>query len=242
MTDTITMYPKTLCDVNCKNTYPVCETNRKTNLSMKTCNSSDFFNCYSTIELKKEIQPQDKTGIYELNPDVYYNKIAKGFDKIGCKTDCPNETYISTDPRLLDVLRSQYLPLDRPPMSGNVKLKDVYNKNLDNYKTGFSGNYSDINDGQITYYIDRSIESAFYKPVYSEPSEETTVLFKDPMGSIKPEYNRTAIINTQNPTTTSYPCYPYHLSFLQDTQSFREDLISLQQRKNNQEKWSARWN
>jgi hypothetical protein len=241
MTDTITLYPKTLCDIDCKNTYKISDTNRKTNLAVNTCNPNDFFNCYSKIELKKDIQPQDKYGIYDLNPQLYQNNLAPGFDKIGCRTECPNETYISNDPRLLDVLRAQYLPLDRPPMTGNVKLKDVYDKKIDNYKTGYLKNYSDINDGQITYYIDKSIENAFYKPVYSEPSIETTNLLQDPMGSIKTEHNRTAIVNTQNPATTSYQCYPYNLSFIQDSASYREDLIALQQRKNNQQKWSARW-
>ena len=62
------------------------------------------------------------------------------------------------------------------------------------------------------------------------------------MSSMKPEYNRIPLINTENPTTTDRKSFPYGLSYLQDTQSFREDLMSYQQRKNNQEKWSARWN
>jgi hypothetical protein len=58
---------------------------------------------------------------------------------------------------------------------------------------------------------------------------------------MKPEMNRTPIVNTENPTVSTPESYPYCLSSIQDSQSFREDLIALQQRRHNQEKWSARW-
>jgi hypothetical protein len=61
------------------------------------------------------------------------------------------------------------------------------------------------------------------------------------MGAMKPEYNRNPIVNTYNPTVTTAKSYPYCLSYIQDSQSFREDIMALQQRKNNQEKWTARW-
>jgi hypothetical protein len=61
------------------------------------------------------------------------------------------------------------------------------------------------------------------------------------MGAMKPEYDRNPIINTENPTVVERKNYSYKLSFLQDTGGFREDILALQQRKNNQEKWSSRW-
>jgi hypothetical protein len=125
-------------------------------------------------------------------------------------------------------------------MDGDVRLKDLDNPRWDGYGQG-SRPYSQLNDGQIVYYIDKSIAEPFYKPVFSEPAEQIAILYQDPMGSMKPEYNRRALLNTENPTVTTTTEYPYCLSSLQDSQSFREDLMALQQRKNNQSKWSARW-
>ena len=58
-----------------------------------------------------------------------------------------------------------------------------------NYK-----DYRDINAGQITYYIDKSIEDAFYKPIYENNAFDTGYLYKDPMGGIKPQYERNPVI------------------------------------------------
>jgi hypothetical protein len=242
MTDVVYLYPKSSCPcASCDTQYPV-PVGGKTNLSVEACKVSPYFNCYNTVELKREIQPGNKEGWYDLNPQVYTSKVACGFNPVGCKTapTCPTPSWISQDPRLYSETRADYLTLDRPPMTGKVKLRDIYNKKYDGYGAGFTP-YDKIRDGQITYYIDKSIEDAFYKPVFSEPAQETAVLYQDPMGAMKPEYNRKAIINTQNSATDCVKSYPYSLSFVQDSQSYREDLMALQQRKNNQEKWSARW-
>ena len=111
---------------------------------------------------------------------------------------------------------------------------------MDNYSPT-TEYYKNIGDGQITYYIDKSIEDAFFSPVFSEPAIQQKILYKDPMGSIQTIYDRVPLINTENPTVTSVKEYPYCLSFIQDSQSHREDIMAIQQRKNNREKWSARW-
>ena len=240
--DTVYLYPKSSCPLeNCQKSYPI-PAGPKTNLGVANCVSSPYFDCYNRVELKTELQPQDKQGWYELNPQAYTDKVAENFDRVACCVSqaCPRPTYISMDPRQYDSARAEYLPLDRPPMDGNVRLKNVYDQNLDDYGIGFTP-YNQIRDGQIVYYVDKSIEDAFYKPVWSEPAEETSEMFIDPMTSYKPEYNRTAVINTENPTTTTPTFYPYCLSSIQDSQSHREDLMALQQRKNNQSKWTARW-
>lgn len=246
MADIVYLYPKTSCPSDtCLPSYPVPKDGIKSNLSVRGCGYSPYFDCYNTVELKREIQPCDKTGIYNLNPEVYTEKLAEGFDAVRCSKECPvapcsDTIYISQDPRQFDAVRADYTRLDSIPIDGNVRLRDIYSKKYDDYGKGFNP-YEKIRDGQILYYVDRSIENAFYKPVYSEQAEESSVLYKDPMGAMKPEYNRKALINTENPTVNRPASYPYCLSFMQDTQSYREDLIALQQRKHNQEKWSARW-
>lgn len=245
MADIIYLYPKSSCPIeNCQKSYPIPQ-GPKSNISVPGCEPSSYFDCYNRVELKKEIQPRDKQGWYELNPQAYTNKMSAGFDRVDCANNCPisgcvQPPYISMDPRLYDAAWAEYLPLDRPPIDGNVNLKDVYKKETDDYGIGFTP-YEQIRDGQFIYYIDKSIEDAFYKPVYSEPAEETAELFVDPMTSYKPEYNRRALVNTENPTTTTAEYYPLCLSSIQDSNSHIEDLTALQQRKNNQSKWSARW-
>lgn len=246
-TDKILLYPKSSCPCEtCLPSYPIPKSGPKSNLSVRGCNYSPYFDCYNRVEIKKEIQPTDKEGWRDLNPQVYTDKVASGFNAVKCQTNCPvapscpSTVFLSRDPRQFDSPRADYIPLDTVPIDGNVKLKDIYDKKFENYGVGFTP-YEEIKDGQILYYIDSSIENAFYKPVYSEPAEETMNLFKDPMGAMKPEYNRTALVNNINPTVAFPTSYPYCLSYLQDTQSFREDIMALQQRKNNQEKWSARW-
>lgn len=243
--DTVNLYPKTSCPCGSCKTQFSAKTGTKSSLAVRGCSTPEFFECYDRAEFGTALQPVDKTGIYELNPQLYNSKIAEGFEKhkrpesaIPCS--CPSTAYLSADPRLFSATRADYLFLDAPPMDGDVRLNNVGNKKFNKYKTGYES-YDRIVDGQITYYVDRSIEDAFYKPVWSEPARESSILYKDPMGAMKPEYNRTPIMNTWNPTVTSAKYYPYCLSAVQDSQSFREDIMALQQRKNNQEKWSARW-
>jgi hypothetical protein len=243
MTDIVYLYPKTSCLCgSCESKYTAPK-GAETNLSVRGGKISPFFNCYDAVEINNSIQPSNKSGWHDLNPQAYTSKISPGFDRVACQTasSCPTSSYISMDPRLYSTTRMDYLPLDRPPMNGDVRLRDVYNDEYTNYGAGFQP-YNKIRDGDITYYIDKSIEDAFYHPVYTEPAKQTTILYKDPMGAMKPQHVRTPLVNIDNPAVTNAETYPNCLSFLQDTQSFREDLISRQQTKHNQQKWSARWN
>lgn len=244
MTDKIDLYPQSSCP-DCYGSYDINMKLPQSNLAVRGCSPSSYFDCYSKVRLSEKINPIDKVGISEINDSVYLNKLASGYEKVPCKMKgCGNglnqQTWLSQDPRLYDVTRNVYLYLDKPPSSGDVRLKDIYNDKYTKYGITIKP-YDKIDDGQIIYYTDRSIEDAFFSPVWSEPAVNQADLYKDPMGSMKPEYNRKPILNTANPTVTTAENYPYCLSFIQDTQSFREDLIALQQRKNNQSKWSSRW-
>lgn len=259
MTDVVYLYPKTSCPcADCSLEFPQ-ETGIKSSTAVRGCFASPYFDCNPRVVLGTAVRPEPQSSqfgpssshkLYSLNPEMYTDKLAEGFDRVTCENgkgqsepvapSCPSTSYYSRDPRQFDSPRAQVLPLDTVPIDGDVRLKNIYNKNLEGYRTGFK-TYESINDGQILYYIDQSIQDAFYKPVFSEPALETKVLFQDPMGSMKPEYNRTPLLNTANPTTTTVKKYPYCLSWLQDSCSQREDLMALQQRKHNQEKWSARW-
>lgn len=250
MTDTINLYPKTSCSTwACKKEYPIPQNSVKSNLSFMGCQTPDYFGCYSTVEIKTNQQPQNEYGWNTLNPDAYNSKIDPSFHypRSGGRADiksCSEKGWVSENPKQFDVLRYQSIILDRPPTNGNVNLIDVYSDKYNNYgnlQTGGYSEYENIIDGDVTYYVDKSIKDAFYHPVFAEPAIASTILYQDPMSAMRPQYERKAVINTENPTTTTPKYYPYSLSFIQDSQSYREDLMALQQRKHNESKWSARW-
>lgn len=248
--DTVYLYPKSSCPCeDCKDKYKE-PSGIATNLSVRGCKVSPYFDCNDRVQLNESIQPAQKSGWVDLNPQVYTDKIARGFNPVlepvdvnnsKQKGSCKYPNYISRDPRQWSSTRGSYLPLDNPPMNGDVKLKNIYEKKWDNYGCGFEP-YKNIRDGQITYYYDKSIEDPYFSPLYGQKAEIHKVLYKDPMGAMKPEYNREWLSNTDNPTITTAKEYPYCLSYIQDTQSHREDMLAHQMRRRNQERWMPRWN
>lgn len=175
---------------------------------------------------------------FNNNEFIILNKLGIKPNPCFYSINCPNSSYctnlyISHDPRLLDVRRNILTKLDRPPLEGNTLLQDVYN--IRNSKLYYS-DYNNINTGQIQYYVDKSISEPFYDPSFNIPSYNIGTLYKDPMDSIKPQYERIPIINKKDGYNT-YSC----LTWINDSSEFREDIMSKQQRKNNQQKYSARW-
>lgn len=247
--DIVHLYPKTSCPCgSCKGKYEA-PTGIETNLSVRGCEVSPYYNCYNTVEFRRKVFPQNKKGITELNPQLYTDKADRTFNKIACKADtnslypaaCDGKTtYSSPDPRTYDAVRAQYLRFDSPPMNGDVRLKNINKKEWNGYGQGFTP-YQNIKDGQITYYWDKSIEDPFFEPVFGTPALEQAVMYKDPMGAMKPTYTRKPLVNTDNPAVTTAESYPDCLSFVQDSQTHREDLMSLQMRKRNQQRWMPRW-
>lgn len=260
MANILYTYPQSNC--NCydcdKEVYPANQ-GSPTNFSVRGCRVSKGFECYDKEVFQQNTQPQ---GVYDqsinsLNGDckkmkteedkyTFLNKLslnlAGGFYKLDCPSDSgyPSTTYISHDPRLLNPPRNSLLHLDRPPMTGEMALKDIYSDKLKDHGKDYR-TYSDINAGQIQYYIDDSIKDALYKPVYDIPAEVTSSVYQDPMSNMKPQYTRHPALTTGVTQVTTradnYGC----LSFVNDTSGHREDIISRQQSRNNQEKWSARW-
>lgn len=137
--------------------------------------------------------------------------------------DKDTNEFIDYNPKSYDVRRGIRTPIDRPSTTGSVNPSDIYTlKYLDNY-TPFN-----VNNGQIQYYIDRSIKDAFYEPIYDIPNYTIRYDYIDPMGSYKPHYN---LIQKQCDIDSYSP-----LSFIQDTSFFRENLMAAQQAINNQQR------
>ena len=246
--DRVYMYPKSSCDCyQC--TYRKFEfpKGKPTNLSVPDCKVSDHFECYDRHTISTHIEPQDKSGISYINPEVYSKSYSQSFaiqpncyKGDSCNT-CPEIQFGSWDPRTWSATHNQYLTFDRPPLESTPKLKNIYDKDMKGYGQSY-GTYNDITAGNIIYYTDKSREDAYYKPLFSQPVEVSTNLYQDPMGAIKPEYPRT--IPYENPMT-SPSCdvgeNEYCLSFIKDTQRHREDILSAQMAKRNSQRWMPRW-
>ena len=143
----------------------------------------------------------------------------------------------------MDVRRNAVLKLDRPPYrstyfltNNNVRPQpgmSIYCPEYRDYGRNYA-TYSDINAGQITYYIDPKIEDAYFSPNFTIPAKVEGVMYRDPMGSLKPTYVRKEVM-------TPNECYN-PLSFIRDSAVHREDIMAGQMAQMNQMKWSARYN
>ena len=219
-------------------TFSVDDVNKQSNLSLTGCIKPKFFECYDKSIFRTDIEPRNDSGYIELNPELVEN----AYDKTFHKYDCPNKgiIYASNDPRLISNQHNgQLLTLDVPPQTASVSLNDIYNEKLTNYGKHYTS-YKDINGGSVSYYIDNSLRDPFNQPVFSKSARVFGTMYKDPMGAIKPQYDRQPLTGF-NPMDTKNKRYYGDLSFIQDTCESREDLISRQMRKQNQQKFSSRW-
>ena len=211
----------------------------------KNCNFSPYFECKNRLTFKMQEEPVNKTGFEFLNPLATTKSYAKDFVRVPCADgslgkDC-SHVYYSSDPRLISLGHNgQVLPLDRPPIDEFVKLSEVYTDPRLNYYGQVYGNYSDINAGQITYYIDKSIEDTLFKPLFVNDSVVDGEIYKDPMGSTYPEYKRIPL-KQQNVLKTRNRDYEHGLSWLEDSIETREDLMNLQMRQQDRRRYEPRW-
>lgn len=119
------------------------------------------------------------------------------------------------DPRLISAAHSgDKLLLDAPVRNGNVCMTNVYD-----HRPGYSmnyANYEDIGGGDIMYYYDSSIGRPFIDPLFDK-SSVLKIDYIDPNGTYKPHYYR----NSNNVCGQG-------LTWLQDSQYQRDDIISSQ--------------
>lgn len=248
--DRVYMYPKSSCNCyDCKSEPPHFPPKKgvPTNLSVRDCDVSNYYDCYDRRVIDTRKQPEQKSGKYQwINPEAYSKSYSKSFAMaVDCRhpqdhcDKCPEPQFGTWDPRTWSATHNQYLTFDRPPLESTPKLKDIYNEELRGYGQGYR-TYSDITAGQILYYTDPSREDAYYKPLFSHPVETSTVVYQDPMGAMKPEYPRQ--VPFSNPVTDNKCDYgEYCLSWIRDSQMHREDILASQMAKRNQERWMPRW-
>lgn len=245
MAELLQNYPKSSCNCyNCESKYyNFHENGIPTNMSVRDCNFSNYYDCDNKKLFKVQIEPRNLENYEFLNPYA----ISKSYDKnfIGVKgsdtKSYNNIVYTSNDPRLVSATHSgQILALDKPPINESINLDKIYTDPKMKYYGQKYNSYRDINAGQILYYIDKSIEDALYQPLFENNANVEGIMYKDPMGSMKPHYKRTPIKN-QNLLETRHNNNHGELTWIRDSQETREDLMSRQMSKFNQQKYSSRW-
>jgi len=216
--------------------------NNPTNLSVNNCYINKTLDLYNKEYFNNNLLEKKQRFIY-INPQVIYDNISQDFIPINHNYNNSENNWISNDPRLLNAAHGQQmLPLDRPPLESiQYKLNDLAHiTNLDfygqNYKT-----YNNINAGQILYYTDTEIENAFFSPNFVSTASPISFIYKDPMGSIKPQYFRIPINNNNLIGQFPREKYPGGLSFIDDSTNHREDIMSLQMSLINRQRWDPRW-
>jgi hypothetical protein len=245
MTDHIHNYPISSCSCfECVSKKIPVPTGVPTNMSVRGCNFSEY-DCNTNSVFKVNKVPGKQTGITILNPGVVgENKFDPTFQAINATycpgSSCDGTTYLNSDPRLYNQGGS-WLQLDRPPLISGTDLSTLTtDKSLDGYGQNYKS-YADINAGQYMYYIDKSTEDAFYEPNFSSKATSVGSLYKDPMGTIKPQYDRVPDNQYNHISNGSFDDNEYSLTFLRDTQHHREDIMALQMRRRNQERYVPRW-
>lgn len=142
---------------------------------------------------------------------------------------CSQQGAHSNDPRLIDPIRNIRTVLDRPPYQPrNVQpLQNIYTDcHNDITPRVYNRGYEDIYAGDLEYYIDSSQAQAYDDPEYGIQKVVIPFVFQDPMGALKPQYDRVNLYkNNQN--MSDY-------TFDQDQIGFREDMIERLQRTMNQ--------
>jgi hypothetical protein len=228
-------------------------------MSVYNCEFPEYFNCHLTqyrnpeAIFRKNIQPEEKTGFIYLNPQVYTEKFSDEFTYMNVNKEESKE-YIplkngwlqpgegkqvfTLDPRLNSASHGQWTTLDKPPIDSSMKLYDIpFDKRLDKYGQNYR-TYSDINAGQIMYYIDKSIEDAYFKPIFTNSSSVNSYLYQDPMGTIMAGYTLTPL-KSGNFIGPERNDYIGELSWIEDSSNQREDILSFQAPR--RKRWSARY-
>lgn len=142
-----------------------------------------------------------------------------------------NNRYSSLDPRLIDSMRGTSYQLDRPPYETryNGGTRNVDDPGAPVCEQTYPS-YQDINGGQIFYYVDKQFREPYFSPLFQIRAEVTPFIYKDPMGSLKPQFDRRPIVSPQ---------YISDYRHDQDEIYFREDMIANFMQKRNQTDYSV---
>ena len=115
------------------------------------------------------------------------------------------------------------------------RLENIYTyTDAEKFKPQQYSHFSEIKGGQIEYYPQRrTVIDNFRTPNFVNNAFIQSKIYRDPMGSIKPQYSR---IETKNTVDID------QLNWMKDSCEWREDLISRQMSKDNRTRYEPKWN
>jgi len=156
------------------------------------------------------------------------------FDRVNCGCEGSNtkHKWVSHDPRLIDAPRAIRTDLDAPPFSGDIALDSIYDEQYRNYRADLYPSYASIGTGQIAYRM--SLSPPYNDPNFVIPTAVDHILFKDPMGALKPQYNRRPLVKNNNALS--------NLSSIRDSMGFREDIMEGLYRKRREQDYETYYN
>jgi hypothetical protein len=185
------------------------------------------------------IQPSNRANIIKPLNGLGIRRDGTNIPIVTDMRNCKNG-WISPNPLTYDVQRAIQTVFDEPNYTGQVNVgnvchDEIYTPMYRKYGKGYR-NYMDINAGQIQYYIDNTQSEVYENPNFTTPSVVRSRLFVDPMGTVKPQYDRFPL----TPYSWNKP-YDGCDSYTHDELVFRQDIMDKQMRKMNQENWVYRW-
>lgn len=217
-----------------------------TNLSINECTYDQ--NSYAPIFLNMSRGPckpsYGSCGYRKLNPQLYTTTRANDFcPAVLSENPCRRPVGWTAEDARLKTPRTGNIPLvlDTVPMDMSVGAKNVYSPCLNAWQTGFS-HYDDIRKGQITYYNDSNISDAFHSPVFQNEAATIATVEPTPMNGIESRYHRIPLKCRNCLQTSLCRCsYLGGLSWIEDSNEQRENIIASQMGRELKRKWSSRW-
>ena len=213
------------------------------NLSVSNCNFNDNYQGYNEVPFAYSERPKNEVGYTILNPQLVKNKYDTDFDRINVDGKCVYITSVPDGSVKFNQNDGQYSLLDLPARDSGLGLNELdkmyTDDSFNNYKTGYR-QYKHIQGGDITYYINKQNQEPFFSPIFSGDFNTTSVMYKDPMGGLRPQYLRYS--NNSTNKITNRNSFEYNLSWIEDSNEYREDLLARRIQKLNENRWNARWN
>jgi len=115
------------------------------------------------------------------------------------------------------------------------RLDNIYlYKDATKFKPKQYSHFSEIKGGQIEYFPERrTVIDNFRQPNFVNKAFIESKIYRDPMGSIKPQYSRTETKNNVNID---------QLNWMKDSCEWREQIMAKQMEKDNRTRYEPKWN
>lgn len=123
---------------------------------------------------------------------------------------------------------ADYSNFNPPP--GSINFEEIYDPRFASYGDPYRS-YSDVNLGQVQYYY--SDVDAYRYPNFITRSKVDFIEYTDPMGTVKPYYQREASLGDVRPFVEN--------QWMSDSTYFRENIMESQMQKRNSELWQNRY-